>query len=201
MLLFVGRIQPLKAPDVVLRAAAELLGPIPSLRDRLVVAVVGGPSGSGLTEPEHLAKLAGSLGIADLVRFEPPAPQPVLADYYRAADVTVVPSYTESFGLVAVESQACGTPVVAARVGGLVTAVADGVSGVLDRRSRPGRLRRGDPAGDRCAGRATARRPPARSATPSSFGWACDGRPRCSRSTPRCEQRPDPSSPRSCARR
>ena len=92
MLLFVGRIQPLKAPDVVLRAAAELLAVDPELRDRLVVAVVGGPSGSGLTEPEHLAKLAGSLGIADLVRFERPAPQPMLADYYRAADVTLVPS-------------------------------------------------------------------------------------------------------------
>lgn len=131
VLLFVGRIQPLKAPDVVLRAAAELLRVDPELRDRLVVAVVGGPSGSGLAEPEHLSKLAGSLGIADLVRFERPAPQSVLADYYRAADVTLVPSYTESFGLVAVESQACGTPVVAARVGGLLTAVSDGRSGVL----------------------------------------------------------------------
>jgi D-inositol-3-phosphate glycosyltransferase len=131
VLLFVGRIQPLKAPDVVLRAAAELLEIDPTLRERLVVAVVGGPSGRGLTEPEHLAKVAGDLGIADLVRFEPPAPQLVLADYYRAADVTIVPSYTESFGLVAVESQACGTPVVAARVGGLLTAIADGGSGVL----------------------------------------------------------------------
>jgi D-inositol-3-phosphate glycosyltransferase len=131
VLLFVGRIQPLKAPGLVLRAAAELLDADPDLRDRLIVAVVGGPSGSGLAEPEHLAKLAGSLGIADLVNFDLPAPQPVLADYYRAADVTIVPSYTESFGLVAVESQACGTPVVAARVGGLLTAVADGASGVL----------------------------------------------------------------------
>src|SRR5204863_8413599 len=82
-------------------------------------------------EPEHLQKLAGSLGIADLSRFDRPTPQPMLADYYRAATVTVVPSYTESFGLVAVESQACGTPVVAAAVGGLRTAVADGVSGLL----------------------------------------------------------------------
>jgi D-inositol-3-phosphate glycosyltransferase len=131
VLLFVGRIQPLKAPDVVLRAAAELLAVAPELRHRLVVAVVGGPSGSGLAEPEQLHKLAVSLGIADLVRFDRPAPQSVLADYYRAADVTLVPSYTESFGLVAVESQACATPVVAAAVGGLRTAVADGVSGVL----------------------------------------------------------------------
>jgi D-inositol-3-phosphate glycosyltransferase len=131
VLLFVGRIQPLKAPDVVLRAAAKLLETDPDLRDRLVVAVVGGPSGSGLAEPEHLSKLAGALGIADLVRFERPAPQSLLADYYRAADVTIVPSYTESFGLVAVESQACATPVVAARVGGLLTAVSHGGSGVL----------------------------------------------------------------------
>ena len=131
LLLFVGRIQPLKAPDVVLRAAAELLQSSPELRTRLVVAVVGGPSGSGLEHPEHLSKLAGDLGIADLVRFEPPAPRSVIADFYRAADVTMVPSYSESFGLVAVESQACGTPVIAARVGGLITAVSDGMSGVL----------------------------------------------------------------------
>jgi len=131
MLLFVGRIQPLKAPDVLLRAAARLVETDPQLRDRLVVAVVGGPSGSGLAHPEHLQKLAGGLGIADLTRFVPPVPQTELADYYRAATVTVVPSYTESFGLVAVESQACGTPVVAAGVGGLRTAVSDGRSGLL----------------------------------------------------------------------
>ena len=131
VLLFVGRIQPLKAPDVVLRAAARLVAADPGLRERLVVAVVGAPSGTGMVEPEHLQKLAGSLGIADLVRFERPVAQPALADYYRAADLTVIPSHTESFGLVAAESQACGTPVVAARVGGLRTAVADGASGVL----------------------------------------------------------------------
>ncbi len=131
VLLFVGRIQPLKAPDVLLGAAARLVSANPQLRDRLVVAVIGGPSGSGLAHPEHLQKLAGSLGIADLTRFVPPVAQATLADYYRAASVTVVPSYTESFGLVAVESQACGTPVVAAGVGGLLTAVADGRSGIL----------------------------------------------------------------------
>ena len=103
----------------------------PSLRERLVVAIVGGPSGSGLAAPEHLHKLAARLGIADLVRFEPPVPQHDLADWYRAATVTVVPSHSESFGLVALESQACGTPVVGAAVGGLRTAVADGLSGVL----------------------------------------------------------------------
>jgi D-inositol-3-phosphate glycosyltransferase len=131
VLLFVGRIQPLKAPDVLLRAAAVLAERDPRLRRRLQVLVVGGPSGTGLDEPEHLHHLAAALGIADLVRFFRPASPDRLADFYRAADVTVVPSHSESFGLVALESQACGTPVVAAAVGGLPTAVADGVSGVL----------------------------------------------------------------------
>lgn len=131
VLLFVGRIQPLKAPDVLLRAAASMVARDPELRDRLRIVIVGGPSGTGLAEPEQQQKLAGALGIADLTQFERPVHQERLADYYRAADLTVVPSYTESFGLVAVESQACGTPVVAASVGGLRTAVADGVSGAL----------------------------------------------------------------------
>jgi D-inositol-3-phosphate glycosyltransferase len=131
LLLFVGRIQPLKAPDVLLRAAARLVELDPSLRERLVVAVVGGPSGSGLARPEALQSLAAELGLGDVVRFVPPVPQHQLPQWYRAADVTVVPSYSESFGLVAIESQACGTPVVAASVDGLRTAVADRVSGVL----------------------------------------------------------------------
>ncbi|WP_327108752.1 D-inositol-3-phosphate glycosyltransferase [Nonomuraea glycinis] len=131
LLLFVGRIQPLKAPDVLLRAASRMLIDDPSLRGRLVVACVGGPSGNGLARPSILTELAAELGIADVTRLVPPAPQPELADWYRAADVTVVPSHSESFGLVALESQACGTPVVAAAVGGLRTAVRDGVSGLL----------------------------------------------------------------------
>ena len=131
VLLFVGRIQPLKAPDVLMRAVARLLEQDPSLRSRLVVAVVGGPSGSGLAHPDSLQALSRRLGVADVVRFEPPVPQPDLPDWYRAADLTVVPSYSESFGLVAIESQACGTPVVAAATGGLRTAVRDGVSGLL----------------------------------------------------------------------
>ncbi|MFM9559276.1 MULTISPECIES: D-inositol-3-phosphate glycosyltransferase [Streptomyces] len=129
--LFVGRIQPLKAPDVLLRAVARLLTQRPRLRERLVVPVVGGPSGSGLTEPEALQKLAARLGIADVVLFRPPVDQDRLADWYRAASVLVMPSHSESFGLVAVEAQACGTPVIAARVGGLPVAVRDGASGVL----------------------------------------------------------------------
>jgi D-inositol-3-phosphate glycosyltransferase len=131
LLLFVGRIQPLKAPDVLLGAAARLLAEDPSLRGRLRVHVVGAPSGSGLEAPRQLEELAASLGIADAVRFLPPQPPDRLAAHFRAADVTVVPSHNESFGLVALEAQACGTPVVAAAVGGLRTAVDDGVSGVL----------------------------------------------------------------------
>jgi D-inositol-3-phosphate glycosyltransferase len=103
----------------------------PALRDRLEVHVIGAPSGSGLEAPRQLEQLAASLGIADLVRFLPPQPPRRLAEHYRAADVAVVPSHNESFGLVALEAQACGTPVVAAAVGGLTTAVRDGVSGVL----------------------------------------------------------------------
>ncbi|MEU3163711.1 D-inositol-3-phosphate glycosyltransferase [Streptosporangium sp. NPDC006930] len=131
VLLFVGRVQPLKAPDVLLRAAARMLIDDPSLRSRLVVACVGGPSGNGLARPSYLNDVAASLGISDVVRIVPPAPQHELVDWYRASDVTVVPSHNESFGLVALESQACGTPVAAASVGGLRTAVRDGVSGVL----------------------------------------------------------------------
>lgn len=131
IMLFVGRIQPLKAPDVLLRAAARMVADDPSLRSRLVVACVGGPSGNGLARPSYLTDLATALGIPEILRLAPPAPQNELADWYRAADVTVVPSYNESFGLVALESQACGTPVAAASVGGLRTAVKDGVSGLL----------------------------------------------------------------------
>jgi D-inositol-3-phosphate glycosyltransferase len=127
---FVGRIQPLKAPDVLLRAAAHLYGTEPDLAATLTPVIVGGPSGSGLDRPSALIELAASLGLAG-TRFLPPIGRDRLADLYRAADLIAVPSHNESFGLVALEAQACGTPVVAAAVGGLVTAVRDGVSGAL----------------------------------------------------------------------
>ncbi|HEY8475019.1 MAG TPA: D-inositol-3-phosphate glycosyltransferase [Natronosporangium sp.] len=128
---FVGRVQPLKAPDVLLGAAAELRSRYRQLGDQLTVVVAGGPSGSGLDRPTALIDLAASLGITDRVRFLPPLAGEALPDLYRASDLVAVPSHSESFGLVALEAQACGTPVVAAAVGGLVTAVQDGVSGVL----------------------------------------------------------------------
>lgn len=131
VLAFVGRIQPLKAPDVLLRAAAELLARRPELREKLRVLVVGGPSGSGLARPDGLHELATHLGVGDVTEFLPPRSGTDLAWVYRSADVVVVPSHNESFGLVALEAQACGTPVVAASVGGLPIAVADGVSGLL----------------------------------------------------------------------
>lgn len=131
VLAFAGRIQPLKAPDVLLRAAARLLHQQPSLTRRLVVLIAGGPSGTGMAEPRALIQLADSLGIQAHTRFLRPQPRDGLARVFRAADVVTVPSYNESFGLVALEAQACGTPVVAAEVGGLPVAVAHGHSGLL----------------------------------------------------------------------
>jgi D-inositol-3-phosphate glycosyltransferase len=101
------------------------------LRNKLIVNIIGGASGANTEEVDRLKELATWLGIDDVVRFAPPAPRAELADWYRAADLVIVPSYSESFGLVALEAQACGTPVVATAVGGLRTAVADGISGVL----------------------------------------------------------------------
>ncbi|MET8467925.1 glycosyltransferase, partial [Micromonospora zamorensis] len=128
---FVGRIQPLKAPDVLIRAVAALRERDPALADQVTVVICGGPSGSGLDRPTALIELAGTLGVTDGVRFLPPLTGDDLPALYRAADLVAVPSHNESFGLVALEAQACGTPVLAAAVGGLVTAVRDHVSGVL----------------------------------------------------------------------
>ncbi len=128
---FVGRIQPLKAPDVLVRAVAALVDRDASWRQRLVLAIVGGASGDGLGGPAGLAALARSLGVQDMLRLVPPQCAADLAGIYRAADLVAVPSHNESFGLVALEAQACGTPVLGAAVGGLSTAVVDGVTGRL----------------------------------------------------------------------
>jgi D-inositol-3-phosphate glycosyltransferase len=133
VLLFVGRIQPLKGVDVAIKALAELGRP------DATVLVVGGPSGpDGETEAEKAALLVDELGLGGRVRFVPPQPHHLLSTYYRAADLTIVPSRSESFGLVALESAACGTPVVAAAVGGLRTLVEHGRTGFLVEGRDPG---------------------------------------------------------------
>ncbi len=125
---FVGRIQPLKAPDVLVRAASDLSR---EFGRRLGIVICGGDSGDSGAGLQELRALAHTLGVSESVTFLQPRPAQDVALLYRASDVVVVPSYSESFGLVALEAQACGVPVVAAAVGGLRTAVRDGISGVL----------------------------------------------------------------------
>ncbi len=126
VILFVGRIQPLKGPDVAIRALHELGRPDAQL------LIVGGSSGSqGDGEVERAHQLVDELGLHDQVRFVPPQPHHILSTYYRAADVVIVPSRSESFGLVALEAAACGVPVVASAVGGLQSLVDDGETGFL----------------------------------------------------------------------
>jgi D-inositol-3-phosphate glycosyltransferase len=132
LLLFVGRLQPLKGPDVAVRTLGEVLARRPDLREGTELWVVGGPSSPrGDEEVERLRSLALSLGVERAVRFHPPQPHDRLASFYSAADVVLVPSRSESFGLVALEAQACGTPVVGAAVGGLRHVVEDGATGFL----------------------------------------------------------------------
>jgi D-inositol-3-phosphate glycosyltransferase len=126
VLLYVGRIQPLKGAALAVRCLASLDDP------NVVLVVVGGPSGpDGEAEVTRVRELAQELGVADRVRWVPPQPHHRLAHFYRAADVCIVPSRTESFGLVALEAAACGTPVVAASVGGLRSLVDDAHTGFL----------------------------------------------------------------------
>ncbi len=131
MLTFVGRIQAHKGPDVLLKATAQMLDHTPYLRSKLAVVIIGGTSGAGADELDNLKALAKFLKIEDVVHFIAPVARAQLADWYRASDLVCIPSYSESFGLVALEAQACGTPVVATAIGGLRTAVSDGISGSL----------------------------------------------------------------------
>lgn len=133
LLLFVGRLQPLKGPDVAIRALAEAVALAPELTQDLVLGMVGGPSGGqpGSDEVARLMNLATTAGVGDRVMLFPPQPHERLADFYSAAEAVLVPSRSESFGLVALEAQACGTPVIAAATGGLRYAVAHDVSGLL----------------------------------------------------------------------
>ena len=136
LLLFVGRIQPLKCADVAIDTLAELLE-VDGEPYRLVV--VGGPSGPhGEKSLQGLHDAADARGVREHVHFVEPQPHELLSSYYRAADVCLVPSRSESFGLVALEAAACGTPVVASAVGGLTTLVDDGHTGFL--------VEEGDPA-------------------------------------------------------
>ena len=128
MVVFVGRIQPLKGLDVAVRTLAALT---PTHPDAFLV-VVGGPSGpAGGAEVARVRRLADELGVRHRVRMVDPQPHELLSTYYRAADVCLVPSRSESFGLVALEAAACGTPVIASAVGGLRTLVDHGRSGFL----------------------------------------------------------------------
>jgi D-inositol-3-phosphate glycosyltransferase len=157
VVLFVGRIQPLKAPDLAVRALAEMG------RDDALLVIVGGASGvDGNGELQRVGELVGALGLDGRVQFVPPRPHHILSSYYRAADVVIVPSRSESFGLVALEAAACGVPVVASAVGGLLNIVHDGVTGVLVDGREPHRYGRAiaqilaDPAGAAAMGAAAA---------------------------------------------
>ncbi len=129
LLAFVGRIQPLKGADVAIRALGMLHRrglPTSSL------VIIGGPSGPlGVQELHRLHHTVDTLGLDAWVRFVAPQPHELLSSFYRAADLCLVPSRSESFGLVALEAAACGTPVIAAAVGGLTSLVEDSITGYL----------------------------------------------------------------------
>jgi D-inositol-3-phosphate glycosyltransferase len=133
MLLFVGRIQPLKALGVAVEALAAIVhGPGAGRLGETILVAVGGPSGlQGDAEMARIRRLATTLEVADHLRLVPPQGHEMLSTYYRAADVVLVPSRSESFGLVALEASACGIPVVASAVGGLTTLVDHGHTGYL----------------------------------------------------------------------
>ena len=128
VVLFAGRLQPHKGADVAIRAFADALRRDPRSTDGAVLVVAGGASGTG---PGSLRELAGRLGMRDRVRFVGPVAHEELPAVYGAADALLMPSWSESFGLVALEAQACGVPVVGSAVGGLLQVVRDGETGFL----------------------------------------------------------------------
>ena len=139
VILFVGRIQPLKAPDTLIRAVAELARRDPARRPRLRLMIIGSPSGPEAGWSQTLPRLAAELDVSELIDFRPHSVRTELFRWYCVSDVVAVPSYTESFGLVALEAQACGRPVIATDVGGLRHAVVDQQTGLLVADQDPGR--------------------------------------------------------------
>ena len=125
---FVGRVQPLKGLDLAIQAVSQL---VPALDRAVRLVIVGGDSGVGISEQARLMDLAADLGIPETLHFVGPQPHDRTPTFYRAADAIVVCSYSESFGLSALEAQACGIPVVGTDVGGLRHIVRDGGSGYL----------------------------------------------------------------------
>lgn len=136
MILYVGRLEPAKGIEVLLRAVATVIDSLPKRERHVQVWIAGGDprdleEGRKTAHRRRYEKLAADLGLTDCVHFLGPVKQHALPRYYRAADLCVVPSYYESFGLVAVEAMACGCPVVASQVGGLRFTVEDGKTGLL----------------------------------------------------------------------
>ncbi len=133
VIVFAGRLQRLKGPDVAIRSVARAVRADPEATRGLTLVMAGGPSGPGLgwSHPEEIRRFAEAEGVADRLVLHPPVPHDELPALLSAADVVLVPSRSESFGLVALEAQACGVPVVASDVGGLRHLVADGEGGFL----------------------------------------------------------------------
>jgi len=130
MLLFVGRIEPLKGIDTLLRAMALLAYECPTWASQICVAIIGGdPDTTENEEMERLKAIRTELGITDLVTFLGARDQDKLHHYYSAAEAVIMPSHYESFGMVALEAMACGTPVIASEVGGLAYLIHDGKTG------------------------------------------------------------------------
>ena len=135
VILFVGRIQPLKGIDTLIRALALAKGQEPEITRNMCVSIIGGdPNSDSAAEQDELERLntlREALGIKDVITFLGARDQDNLVYYYAAAEMVVMPSHYESFGMVALEAMACGTPVIASDVGGLSFSIEDGFNGFL----------------------------------------------------------------------